>query len=162
MKKILIFFFSLVISPSLCGCQAPQSADPAAASLVQALHIRCTQNGEAMEFYCTHPEKVRLILLCIRTLGPDFPARVDVEALEGRTITLSMYCADGATREYRLKNNQYLQKDHGPWRKINADHAAGFYQLLLTLADADAGMHRRLWELAPQWPIPTKSPRKTG
>ena len=143
MKKCMIFFFYLVIFSSLLGCGRQKSAPGIDSQLVQQIDIHCDGCPEPLALRCTQPEKMRLILLCIRRLGPDFPSRIDVEALSGKTITLSLHCTDGSQQTYRLRNQQYLQKNHGPWRQINAENAAGLYQLLLTLADPPAPEQRR-------------------
>lgn len=141
MKKWVIFLFSLVIFSSLSGCGRVYSQKSVGAFLVNRIHLHCDSCDTALDRYYSDPEKLRIILLCIRQLGPDFPTAEDVEALAGKTLALTLYCADGTTHTYRIKNNQYLQKDAGPWRQINADHASGFYQLLTILPPdvTDAG-----------------------
>lgn len=151
MKKWLIFFFSLVIFPSLFGCTSPPSISSVSHQLVQQIQIHCDSCETALALACTQPEKIRLILLTLRLLGPDFPARTDVEAIQGKTITLTLSCADGTRQCYRIRNNQYLQRNQGPWRQINAANANGLYQLLLLLSDSPAPESpARLRDLAPK------------
>lgn len=151
MKKWLIFFFSLVIFPSLFGCASTPSVSSVSQQLVQQIQIHCDGCEPPLALECTQPEKIRLILLTLRLLGPDFPARTDVDAIQGKTITLTLSCADGSRQYYRIRNHQYLQRNHGPWRKINAANANGLYQLLLFLADSPAPESpARLYDLAPK------------
>ena len=145
MKKCMIFFFNLVIFSSLLGCASPAPISSVSRQLVHRIQISCEGCEVPLSLECTQPENIRTILLTLRLLGPDFPARTDVDAIQGKTVTLSLDCADGSRQHYRIRNNQYLQYNHGPWRQINAQNANGLYQLLLLLADAPAPeRHRRL------------------
>lgn len=135
MKKCLFFFFSLVIISSISGCGQVYSQKGIGSQMVQEIQIHCDNCSGALDLRCTEPEGVRTILLCIRALGPDFPARTNVDALTGKTLTITLRCTDGSWQVYRIRNNQYLQKNNGPWRQINMQNASGLYQLLLTLAD---------------------------
>ena len=133
MKRWAKFFFLLVIIFALTGCSRTLSQNSVASSLVSSITITCESCDAFTRRDFTSPEKVRLILLCIRRLGPDFPAKTDAEALEGQSLRITLTCADGSQVTYRIKNNQYLRKNGGPWRQINTDNASGFYQLLMTM-----------------------------
>lgn len=134
MKSWLKVFVFLWIFSCLTGCGKVYRQKGIHTQLVQRVEIRCENCQDTLLASCDQPEKVRLILLTIRKLGPDFPAGTDTQALAGRTLTLTLHCADGSRQTYRIRNNQYLQKNDGPWRKINAEHAGGLYQLLLMLS----------------------------
>ena len=141
MKKRVIIFFSLVIISFLTGCNRCISQDGISTHVIQAIHIRCESYDTVTERRYTTPEKIRFILLCIRKLGPDFPAQTDVEALEGKTLCITLTRTDGKTTTYQIKNNLYIQKNNSPWRQISLDNATGFYQLI-TLIPSDAPQSR--------------------
>ena len=131
MKKWAKIFFLLVIFSLLSGCVARIPRQSVAGSTVTRIRIFCEPSQDLTHRIYTDPEKIRSVLLCIRQLGPDFPAGTDVDTLPGQTLTLTLYCADGSQVRYRLRNNQYLQKNNGVWRRINGETASGFFQLLL-------------------------------
>lgn len=133
MKRAPIFFCFLVIIFLFSGCGKAVSRPGVAGFTVQRIRIHCQGCESDLQREYTQQETMRTVLLWLRQLGPDFPATEDVDALPGRMIHLTFYCADGSRQDYRLKGNQYLQKNGGPWRKINADRASGLYQWLLLL-----------------------------
>ena len=155
MKRWRKFLSLLVIIFILTGCSSNRSQCSVASSLVKQATITCESCDVFSRRDYTSPEKLRLILLCIRRLGPDFPPKVDAQALEGKTLRITLTCADGSLVTYRIKNNQYLRKNDGPWRQINADSASGFYQLIMMLPsdeDADRSMAPKNRGIAPFFP----------
>lgn len=130
MKKWAKIFFLLVIISVFSGCGQGFSQKSVTSILVSGIQISSEDGDQPFRRNYTSPEKMRLILLCIRSLGPDFPAKTDVEAIAGNDLTITLGCADGSRITYRIRNNQYLQKNSGDWRQINSESAAGFYQLI--------------------------------
>ena len=135
MKKWVKFFLILAIIFTCSGCNRSFSQSSVASSMVSSITVTCESCDSFTRRDYSSPEKLRLILLCIRQLGPDFPAKTDVDALAGKTLHISLTCTDGNRITYRIKNNQYLRKNGGPWRQINGNSASGFYQLLLMLPE---------------------------
>ena len=131
MKKWVKIFFVLVIISLFSGCRQGFSQKSTSSNLVSSITITCESCGNFSRRDYSSPEKMRLILLCIRKLGPDFPARTDVDAIAGKTLCITLSCADGSRITYRIKNNQYIQKNAGQWRQINLDNASGFFQLIM-------------------------------
>ena len=137
----------------LGGCAGGVSRDPVNSQIVTGISVTCQSADEWIRRDYDRPEKVRLVLLAIRALGPDFPARTDVEMLTGKTMVITMRCADGTSTVYRIRNNQYLQKNGGPWRQISEEKTGGFWQLILEMpSDYDGSM---------EWaPLPMTSARR--
>ena len=138
MKKCLIIFLILVMFFHFSGCAATFSQDSLTSSLVQSIHVTCESCDSFIRRDYSSPEKIRLILLCIRKLGPDFPAGSDVGTTEGKTLCLTLSDINGRHTVYRLKNNEYLQKNDSPWRKISKENATGFLQLILEMPSDEA------------------------
>lgn len=135
MKKWAVIFLLLVIFFTFGGCRQTFSQNGIRANVVQSVHVRCEDAENVVHRQFTDPGKIRLVLLCIRKLGPDFPAGAGVEAISGRTMHITLTCADGSQTTYRLKNNLYIQKNSGTWRQISPESAIGFYQLITGLTD---------------------------
>ena len=135
MKKPLLAWCVAAMLLILCGCQGRGMTGAAGVGgqVVTGISVTCQtcESFERREY--SAPEKLRLLLLAIRSLGPDFPARVDVEALAGRTVVLRLTCANGQQTLYTIKNNQYIRKNDGIWRQISLEKAGGFWQMILEL-----------------------------
>lgn len=151
MKKWVKILLFLVIISLISGCTSRFSQDSAASSMVTSITVTCESCDSFLQRDYATPEKVRLILLCIRRLGPDFPVNEDVDALKGKTMCITLTCADNSITTYRIKNNLFVQKNAGHWRQIDPESAAGFYQLILqTPSDEDTDKVRK-----PLWVTPT-------
>ncbi len=138
MKKLVKIFTILVIIFLLDGCSPPISQNSVASSIVSGITFTCESCDTLTRRVYTSPEKLRFILLCLRKLGPDFPPGVDVDAIAGKTLHIVLDCADGSRVTYRIKNNQYIRKNGGSWRKINTESVTGFFQLIMEIpGDAD-------------------------
>ena len=133
MKKRILVLWTVAIL-LLGGCTGGVSRDSVNSRMVT--HITVHDHSGSWEY--TAPEKVRLLLLALRSLGPDFPARTDVNALTGEELTIRLHCADGSTAVYRIRNGQYLQKNEGPWRKISEKKTQGFWQMVQQLPPDEA------------------------
>lgn len=147
MKKPVKIFFLLVIFSLLGGCSRTFSQNQFATHVVTEITVTCETCEDFTQRYYASPEKVRAILLCIRKLGPDFPAQTDVDAIPGKTLSITLGCTDGSRVTYRIRNNQFIQKNGGTWRRINQKNALGFYQLILGI-DSDPEQRTR-WDLLP-------------
>lgn len=129
MKKTMALLCAAFLT-LLCGCTGGTGRASVGSQIVTGISVTCQSSGEWVRRDYTAPEKVRLVLLVIRSLGPDFPARTDVEALAGKTMVITLHCADGSATVYRIRNNQYLQKNGGIWRQISEKKTGGLWQLI--------------------------------
>ena len=123
----------LAVAILLAGCTAIPSREDIRGHMVTEITVTGDIGDTSTQRYYNHPDKIRMILLTIRRLGPDFPALVDVEAVEGKTLCMQMVCMDGRQIVYRIKGNLYLQKDGGAWRQVNREAVWDFSELLLQI-----------------------------
>ena len=133
MKKWAKIFLLLVIFLAFCGCGRRFSHNSVSSSLVSAISITCEDGDSIIHRSYTSPEKVRLILLAIRSLGPDFPAKADVEAMDISVLNITLDRADGSSIRYQIRGNQFLRKGSSKWRQINSESAVNLFQLILLL-----------------------------
>lgn len=133
MKKRVIFFLFLVIIFSLGGCRQTYSQDGIGAHIVQKIDFFTDYGAAAVRRSYVSTQQIRLILLCMRDLGPGFPPRADVDALDEKIMTLSLHCADGTISTYHFKGGLYMQKNDGAWRQISQERVGALYQLLMFL-----------------------------
>ena len=131
-RRITALCFMVVFM--LSGCAAASGRGDIRSQMVTRVQVQSHGSEESIQRNYIHTDKIRMCLLALRTLGPDFPAMTDVDALQGKTLVIRMYCADDSVITYRIKNNLYLQKNDGPWRRINIDQFAGFWQMVVQMA----------------------------
>lgn len=150
-KRVLMCLMSLLMLLGT-GCQQ-QNVDISAGvgqQLVTGITVTCQTCDSFTQRHYSDPDKLRILLLAIRSLGPDFPARTDVDALAGKTFSIRMSCANGQQTLYTIKNNLYVQKNGGPWRQISAEKAGGIWQMILELPPDDPDA--MVWDPLPATP----------
>lgn len=142
MKKRLIAVYLAAVFCLLCGCH-PVTRQDIASRIVTQITVTCeTCSDFTRRFYNTN-EKMQLILLYIRCLKPRFAPQTDPEPLAGRTICITVTCADNTTRIYRQKDNLYFQEGTGPWQQVRPDQGSDLWRIVL-FTPSDPEAHPRL------------------
>ena len=91
-----------------------------------------TEDG-SFRLYYDSPEKMRQVLLYIRSVRRGFHGRVDPPAMEGSSICITTVSADNTQKVYRQNNDQYFQLDTGVWQQIDPKNGAALWELLMQL-----------------------------
>ena len=125
-------FLCLLLTAALClgGCVPRQDAGIRGQLVTQMVITEETSQKFTRRFYNTN-EKMQLILLYIRSLGPKFTPEENPEALQGQTICIHMQCADGTQKIYRQKDQAYFQEGTGPWRRIDPERGSQLWRILI-------------------------------
>ena len=145
MKKGGYWLFAMALSVLLCGCR-PSANPNISARLVTEMVITEESTLHFTRRYYNANEKMQLILLYIRSLGPKFKPKEDPEQLQGQTICIHMRYADGSSKRYRQKDNLYFQEGDQPWERIDPEKGAALWRILLhTPSDPEPEMPRHIF-----------------
>ena len=116
----------------LSGCQ--HYSNPSMEhNLVTKIIITGETEDGSFRLYYDSPEKMRLVLLYIRSVRRGFQAQEDPTALEGPSICITTVSADNTQKVYRQNNDQYFQLDTGVWQQIDPKNGAALWELLMQL-----------------------------
>ena len=128
-KRCLISI--LLLSTLLSGCH--RRAPAPQAPIVRQIIATTEDSEHFLRRYYDTDEKMQAVLLCLRRLHPRFTPDIDPSQLQKPTLCLTLICADGSHRLYRIKDNRYLQQGTGPWKKADSGAASDLWRLLWTM-----------------------------
>lgn len=114
----------------LSGCR-PTANQPIAGKLITDITITCQTCVDVTRRYYNTNEKMQLILLYIRDLGPRFKTKDDPESISGREISITMRCVDGTKKVYRQKNDRYFQAGLEEWTQIDPERGSALWRIVL-------------------------------
>lgn len=130
MKKAGFWLLMLILLCVFSGCQ-PQRQMAINGKLVTQIVVTSEDHAQfTRRFYNTN-EKMQLILLYIRSLGPRFTPEEDPESLPGRIICITMRCADGSQKIYRQKDTLYFQEGNSPWMQMDPERGSQLHRILV-------------------------------
>ncbi len=129
MKRIL---FTALLGACLCiaGCSGTQKNQQIAASMITSVEVVCENCPEATYRRYTSDEKIRQILLYIRSLGNMATADRRETAPAQCRATITMTRADGSRKICRQWGESYFQTDDAPWQRLPKDKGRRLWQLL--------------------------------
>ncbi len=124
-------------------------------SMEQSIVTKIIITGETEEgsfrLYYDSPEKMRLVLLYIRSVRRGFQAREDPTTLPGPSICITTISADDTQKVYRQKNDQFFQIDTGVWQELDPEKGRTLWELLRQLP-SDPEQAQRASSSLPFWP----------
>ena len=116
----------------LSGCQH-YSNPSMERNLVTQIIITGESEAGSIHRHYDSPEKMRQVLLYIRSVRRGFHGQVDPPAMEGSSICITTVSADNTQKVYRQNNDQYFQLDTGVWQQIDPKNGAALWELLMQL-----------------------------
>ncbi len=131
--KIIRFLCTVCILFLLCGCQKMAQPQNVSGGLVRSISITTRSCTGIHHRYYSSPEKMRQILYYIRGLEPMFDTAASPAGHCGRMVCIQMICADGSSKWYRQKDDQYFQSGSGSWKRMAGGKGGQLWQLLLRL-----------------------------
>ena len=124
-KRLFIFLFSALM---LCSCGTAHT--PPVYEVVTAVDVLTAREGKLLRRHYEAPEKIRPVLLYLRTLK-HAPLSETISEPEGEDIFLiAVTLTSGKVRYYRQAKHRYFSFDGGAWRSIDPGKAAGLYRIL--------------------------------
>ena len=132
MKKRL--FFVVLAAGMLLWGGCHRSKDVSVQrSVVTKIIVTCDDGQEQISRHYTSPEKMRPVLLYIRSVRSPFTIQPSEDALQGRSIHITTISADETTKVYTQRSDKYFQEGSGGWEKIDPEKAADLWDVLLSM-----------------------------
>ena len=125
-------FLSFVIVATLLltsGCHRGSNQNTGS-NVVSSILITGQSDTETIRRYYNTPDKIRLVLLYIRSVSGGFTAQVDPTTLPGSSIRILTVSADNTQKVYQQKSDCYFQSATGTWQEIDPEKGAKLWKLL--------------------------------
>lgn len=126
---VTIISFSL-----LMGGSSPSRANPG--RVVAEITVAWTEEGDAFQRRYSGQGEMNKMLHYLRHLDPAEDS-VPEEMPAGPSYDIRLLLSDGSTVQYVQKSLFYLQKDSGPWQRIDPEEAIRL-PLILAAIEGDA------------------------
>ena len=124
-KSVFVLFLSALM---LCSCGKHHTKP--VYEVVTGVDVMTARDGQLLRRHYEAPEKIRPVLLYLRTLE-HFPLSEEISEPEGEDVFLiAVTLTGGRMRYYRQAKHRYFSFDGGAWRSIDPGHAAKLYRLL--------------------------------
>lgn len=121
-----------VVALALSGCRHYSNPGMEQTLVTKILITAETENGSIRRYYDS-PEKMRQVLLYIRSVQRGFETKEDPTALPGRSICITTFSVDDTKKVYRQKCDLYFQTDAGVWQDLDPEKAQSIWDLLYRL-----------------------------
>lgn len=128
-KKIIAVLLVAGLLGICSGCLQQKPAN----RVVEKICVQWNEKGADVFRVHNEPEKMRLILNKIRTLGQRFSAETDPETLDGSVIHVALVYSDGSQRLYQVKPDRYIRIGQAPWQQADPKKVNALRLLLLSL-----------------------------
>ena len=125
---VLCFLLSLVM---FLGCY-PRQDTTVQQNLVTQITITCQTDTEVIERRYTSQEKMRSVLLYIRSVDSPFDAPQQPQE-EGRQVCITTTCADQSQKVYWQMGERYFREGEGNWRLIDSEKGAYLWTIIKLL-----------------------------
>ena len=132
MKLWTIGILLMVLCAVLFGCRR-QTQTSVQSSVVTRIDIVCQHGDEVTTRSYTSPEKMRLILLYIRSVSSPFASLPEPEDSTVKKINITTTSANHITKIYRQHGEQYFQEGNGGWQKIDPQTGSILWELIMAI-----------------------------
>ena len=126
MRRILILLLFITLL-SGCGKTVPKPDTPSVVTLVE---VSALQNGKVVHYRYTQDDKMQAILSYLRSLRPGVYVPIEAETFRSDAYRISLTLSDGRIKIYHQLYDEFMQKDNGPWQRIDSARASSLPQLL--------------------------------
>jgi hypothetical protein len=116
----------------LTGCRHYSSPSMAHTLVTRIIVTGQSEDGPIHRYYDS-PEKMRQLLLYIRSVRRGFETQEDPASLEGCSVSITTICADNTQKVYRQKNDQFFQTETGLWQELDPEKGQALWTLLQQL-----------------------------
>lgn len=99
-------------------------------SVVTLVEISASQDDRVIHYRYSQEEKMRAVLFYLRSLQPGRQAPIEADTFRTDAYKICLTMSDGRQRVYHQLYDEYLQKDNGPWQRIDSARASSLPQLL--------------------------------
>ena len=132
MKKRLLSIFLAAMCVLLTGCHREKEST-VQSSVVTRIDITCENGEERILRSYTSPDKMRLVLLYIRSVRSPFASLPEPEEPGLRKIHITTISANNTVKIYRQHGDRYFQEGNGGWQKIDPEKGGILWELIQSL-----------------------------
>ena len=132
MKKWLLGVLVAAMCVLLLACKTKQN-DTVQSSVVTRIDITCESAGEIIQRSYTSPDKMRLVLLYIRSVRSPFASLPEPEGQSLRKISITTISANNTTKCYRQHGDRYFQENAGGWQAIDPEKGGILWELIQSI-----------------------------
>ena len=114
------------------GCR--QKADTSVQqNVITEITITCQSETELIQRRYTSSDKMRSVLLYIRSLHAHFDAPEPPKEDAGYLVSITTVSADKTTKVYRQQGNRYFQAGENSWQIIDPEKGANLWMIIKLL-----------------------------
>ena len=132
MKKRLLGVILGFVCVALTGCIRDRAVS-VQSSVVTRIDITCESGPQVLQRSYTSPEKMRLLLLYIRSVSSPFASLPEPEDSGGRKISITTVSANNTTKVYRQHGERFFQEGDGGWQRIDPEKGGVLWELIQSL-----------------------------
>lgn len=129
MRKFIAVILIVGVLGMFGGCWRSEKS----VRFVEEISVQWNENNSDIRQVFRHPDKLRLILNKVRTLGQRYSVDTDPEALETPTIIMTMLYSDGEQKTYFFKPDRYVRIGDAPWQQASPKQITALRLLLQSL-----------------------------
>ena len=119
-----------VVTLGLLGCHMGK-VPAVQGNVITEIHITCQTEEGLVQRHYTSQEKMRSVLLYIRSVSSPFSA--DSVPQEGKQVQITTVSADQTTKHYYQLGQRYFQEGDGGWKLIEPEKGANLWRLIKLL-----------------------------
>ena len=119
----------------LCGCHRGKDTT-VQRNVVTEITITCQTDGELIQRRYTSQDKMRSVLLYIRSVSSPFSAPNVPQEGAGERVSITTVSADKTTKTYHQLGQRYFQEGDSGWKTIDPEKGANLW-LLIKLLPSD-------------------------
>lgn len=132
MKKWRLGVFLAIICMLFVGCHREKDSN-VQNNVVTRIDITCESGEEILQRSYTSPDKMRLVLLYIRSVSSPFASLPEPEDPGLRKISITTVSANNTTKVYRQHGERYFQEGSGGWQKIDPEKGGILWELIQSI-----------------------------
>ncbi len=130
MKKRYLFL-ALALALLLGSCRRTDHA--VKHNVVTQITITCQTEEGLLQRHYTSQDKMRSVLLYIRSIRSPFSAAEAPGEGSGAQVSITTVSADKTTKVYRQQGQHYFQEGDGNWKTIDPEKGANLWRIIKLL-----------------------------
>ena len=116
----LIHFLLVLLTSFLSPGYAAEPTETYTNRVVTQIQITTVHDGQSTVKTYTGDDELESVLTYLRLTEPTVTTEYEPDSFRSDSYTFTLYYSDGNHTTYRQIYHDYLQKDSGPWQRIDA------------------------------------------
>ena len=133
-RRLLIFLFTVSLL-AMSGCHRKMDTT-VQRNVVTEITITCQTDTELIHRRYTSQDKMRSVLLYIRSVSSPFSAPDEPGEGAGERVSITTVSADKTTKTYSQQGQRYFREGDGNWKLIDPEKGANLW-LIIKLLPSD-------------------------